>query len=373
MNADASVTAEARQEELQLLLSQSQQVRGTSLARDAWRRLRRNRAATASLAFLLILSLLSTFTSFLPLQSYKEQHLKLRQYEPPNLAPRRLGLASLTDDPAKYQTRLEQLFEQPSAMDRGLIRLRLMIFGDWCVPSLCGTDNLGRDQLSRLFWGSRVSLTVGIVATLVSLVIGVTFGATAGYAGGWVDDIMMRFVDLLYAIPFMFVVIFLISILDSDRVKTRLLEYGINRIVIFYIVLGAVSWLTMARIVRGQVISLKHEQFVEAARAIGASQSRIVFRHLIPNLLSVVIVYLTLTIPAVMLYEAFLSFLGLGVQDPEVSWGKLASQGVRVINPIQIAWWLVVFPGLALALTLFALNILGDGLRDALDPRLKNR
>ena len=150
-------------------------------------------------------------------------------------------------------------------------------------------------------------------------------------------------------------------------------NHGIDRITIFYLVVGAIYWLTMARVVRGQVVSLKNELFVDAARSIGASQARIIFRHLVPNLLSVVIVYLTLTIPQVMLFEAFLSFLGLGVQAPAVSWGLLANQGFRVITPVKIYWWLFVFPSIALGVTLFALNFLGDGLRDVLDPRLKNR
>jgi oligopeptide transport system permease protein len=219
-----------------------------------------------------------------------------------------------------------------------------------------------------------VSLAVGLVATLVSLVIGVSWGATAGYLGGRIDNAMMRFVDMLYSIPFIFVVIFLVTILsEPTTIKPWLDRYGIDRIVIFFIVVGAIYWLTMSRVVRGQVISLKQNQFIEAARTIGASQPRIIFRHLVPNLLSIVIVYLTLTIPSVMLFEAFLSFLGLGVEAPDVSWGLLANEGVNVITPIKIYWWLVVFPGLALGLTLFSLNVLGDGLRDALDPRLKNR
>jgi oligopeptide transport system permease protein len=227
--------------------------------------------------------------------------------------------------------------------------------------------------LARLFWGARVSLIVGIVATCVSLVIGVTYGAVAGYVGGWVDNLMMRFVDVLYSIPFIFVVIFVITILSEESIKTRLESYGIDRIVVFYILIGAIYWLTMARVVRGQVISLKNEQFIEAARTIGAARPRIVLAHLIPNVMGVVIVYLTLTIPAVMLFEAFLSFLGLGVTAPDVSWGLLANEGILVITPIKTFWWLVLFPGLTLALTLFALNFLGDGLRDALDPRMKNR
>jgi oligopeptide transport system permease protein len=168
-------------------------------------------------------------------------------------------------------------------------------------------------------------------------------------------------------------VIFVITILREDSVKEWFNEHNIDRIVIFYVVIGAIYWLTMSRVVRGQVISLKNEQFVDAARTIGASQKRIVFRHLVPNVMGVVIVYLTLTIPAVMLFEAFLSFLGLGVEPPDVSWGVLVNEGVQAITPLETFWWLVLFPGLALTLTLFALTFLGDGLRDALDPRLKNK
>jgi oligopeptide transport system permease protein len=184
---------------------------------------------------------------------------------------------------------------------------------------------------------------------------------------------MMRIVDILYSVPFIFIVIFMITILSEDSIKAYLAKWGVNQIVIFYLVIGAIYWLTMARVVRGQIISLKNEQFIDAARTIGASTPRIVFRHLIPNVLGIVIVYLTLTIPSVMLFESFLSFLGLGVQPPDVSWGLLMNEGLKVITPLGIHWWLVVFPGLALALTLFALNFLGDGLRDALDPRMKNR
>jgi oligopeptide transport system permease protein len=184
---------------------------------------------------------------------------------------------------------------------------------------------------------------------------------------------MMRVVDILYSIPFIFVVIFITSILNEDSVARRLEQYGIGRITVFYFVVGAIYWLTMARVVRGQVISLKHELFVEAARALGAGRRRIIFRHLLPNVMSVVLVYLTLTIPRVMLFEAFLSFLGLGVEAPDVSWGLLAKEGIEVITPVRIYWWLVLFPSAALGATLLALNFLGDGLRDALDPRLRDR
>jgi oligopeptide transport system permease protein len=223
-----------------------------------------------------------------------------------------------------------------------------------------GTDLAGRDLLTRTLYGGRLSLAVGLVATLVSLVIGVTWGAVAGYRGGRTDSLMMRFVDLLYSLPFMFFVILLVA-------------YFGRHLVLLFLALGAVQWLTMSRIVRGQMMQLRGEEFVQAIRALGAQPSRILFRHMIPNLLGPIIVYATLTVPAVMLEEAFLSFLGLGVQPPNASWGLLAAEGASAITALNTAWWLILFPGLALAVTLFSLNFLGDGLRDALDPRLKNR
>jgi oligopeptide transport system permease protein len=385
------------------LLSEAASIRGVSLWLDAWRRLRKNYAAMGSLIALITIACLALITPLLPLQSPQLIRLtKQDQYQPPRWTASPLGITranvrkfdedisqldaqrkSLSGAELKAKNQeieskrrdhpFHKLWHEPGPVTRLMLNLRLSIFGDWCVPSICGTDELGRDVLARIFWGARVSLLVGVLAALVSLVIGVSYGAIAGYAGGVIDAAMMRFVDVLYSIPFIFVVINLIMLLRDDAYKAAMARWGLTEITLFYIVIGALFWLTMSRVVRGQVISLKHEQFVDAARTIGAGSGRIVFRHIVPNVLGVVIVYLTLTIPSVMLFEAFLSFLGFGVQPPNVSWGLLVNDGIKVITPIGIHWWLVLFPGLALAITLFALNYLGDGLRDALDPRMKNR
>ncbi|MCH8045021.1 MAG: ABC transporter permease [Planctomycetes bacterium] len=344
------------------ILAEAAAIKGVSLGKDAWRRLRKNPVAMVSLWILVIVSLLAVFTPLLPLQAPRKVETS-----------RAFQLPTFTQGGSIDTDRIDAHFGEQDPIDAAMISVRVAIFDTWAIPSLFGTDELGRDQLSRLFWGARVSLVVGLVATLVSLVIGVSYGAISGYLGGSIDNLMMRLVDVLYSIPFIFVVIFLITILSQKDIKEALESYGIDRITIFFFVVGAIYWLTMARVVRGQVISLKNEQFVEAARTIGGGTFRIVFRHLVPNLFSIVIVYLTLTIPRVMLFEAFLSFLGLGVQPPDVSWGLLANTGFKVITPIKIYWWLIVFPGIALGMTLFALNFLGDGLRDALDPRMKNR
>ena len=277
--------------------------RGHSLWSDAWHRLRRNRLAISGGILLIVLTLACAAGPIFS-QSYEEQNLDLGAVPP---SPQH-----------------------------------------WL-----GTDTLGRDLLSRILYGGRISLTVGLVATFVALAIGVTYGAVAGFIGGKVDSVMMRLVDILYALPFAIFVILL------------MVFFGRNIFLLFFAI-GAVEWLTMARIVRGQVMSIKRMEFIEAARALGLGRRRIIFRHLIPNVLGPVIVYTTLTIPAVMLLEAFLSFLGLGVQAPMSSWGVLIKDGSEKMEEF---WWLLVFPGALFSLTLFSLNFLGDGLRDALDVR----
>jgi peptide/nickel transport system permease protein/oligopeptide transport system permease protein len=237
----------------------------------------------------------------------------------------------------------------------------------------CGTDVHGRDLLSRIMYGAQVSLLVGSVGAGVSLVIGVLWGAIAGLAGGRTDSLMMRFVDVLYSLPSIIFVIVLITTLEEgfarflSTVTPAMAKFA--RLLFLFVGLGAVSWLTMARIVRGQVLSLKTRPYVEASRGLGAGPAYILFRHILPNVLGVVIIYLALTVPAVILYESFLSYLGLGIQPPMASWGSLIAEGAEQMNPIRMYWWLIAFPGVFLVSTLLALNFVGDGLRDAWDVR----
>jgi oligopeptide transport system permease protein len=285
-------------------LAPAQLERGVSPWLDAWRRLRRNHLAVFGGVTLIILSLLCVIGPWFSPYGYQE-------------------------------TNLENTFSPPSA-------------AHWL-----GTDQLGRDLFTRLMFGGQISLMVGLVATFVALTIGVIYGAVSGYVGGKLDRVMMRIVDILYALPFTIFVILL------------MVFFGRN-IVLLFVAIGAVEWLTMARIVRSQIMSLKRMEFIEAARSLGLGTPRIIFRHMIPNILGPIIVYTTLTIPGVMLLESFLSFLGLGVQPPMSSWGVLIKDGAERMEEYP---WLLLFPGTVFSLTLFSLNFLGDGLRDALDVR----
>jgi len=237
-----------------------------------------------------------------------------------------------------------------------------------------GTDLNGRDQLFRVLTGGRISLLVGTCGAVVSLFIGTAWGLVAGYAGGKLDAVMMRLVDVLYSVPRL---IFILIAINAFNAQLQSFAAGLgwewlvqsSRIAILVLTLGVIEWLTMARIVRGQVLSLKSRQFIAAAHALGQSHSAILLRHLLPNLSGVILIYLTLTIPAVIIDESFLSFLGLGIQAPQASWGSLLSDGAGAINPLKSFWWLLVFPASAMSVTLLALNFLGDAMRDAFDPR----
>ena len=299
---------------------------GTSLWKDAWKRLRRNRLATFGMVMVSIIIAASAVG--------------------PPLIQRFTGY---TYDYIPADKALIKAFAPFTAPDGSF---------SWTHPM--GTDIAGRDILARVLLGGRISLMVGIISTLVSLIIGVTFGATAGYLGGKMDEAMMRIVDVLDAIPYMMVVIVLLAFFGGQS--------PLGQLFLLFIALGAVSWLTMARITRGQVISLKNQEFVLAARGTGVSTQKIITRHLVPNALGPVTVYATLTVPSVMLLEAFLSFLGLGVQAPLASWGSLAAEGIQ---NIALFPWQMIFPGVTMAVTLFSLNFLGDGLRDALDPQMR--
>ncbi len=236
-----------------------------------------------------------------------------------------------------------------------------------------GTDLNGRDVLYRVLTGGRVSLIVGLCGALVSLVIGTTWGLVAGYVGGKIDAAMMRLVDIFYSVPRL---IFILIAINAFNAQLQAFAMELrwdwlvqsSRIAILIVTLGVIEWLTMARIVRGQVLSLKSRQFVTAAQALGQSHFVILFKHLLPNLTGIILIYLTLTIPAVIIDESFLSFLGLGIQSPQASWGSLLADGASAINPVRSFWWLLVFPAAAMAVTLLALNFLGDALRDAFDP-----
>ena len=288
--------------------------RGRSLWVDARRRLLRNRAAMAGIIILTAIVLLALLAPLLSPFAYDEVNYDLISCAP----------------------------------------------GWWPVEAACsapghifGTDAIGRDIFVRVLYGARVSLAVGLVATVVSLVIGVLYGATAGYLGGHIDGLMMRVVDVLYSLPFIFFVIILMVVFDRN-------------FILLFVAIGAVEWLTMARIVRGQTLSIKQKEFIEAAKAAGVGPLGIITRHVIPNVVGPVMVYVTLTVPTVILTESFLSFLGLGIQEPLTSWGVLISDGA---DQMETAPWMLLFPALFMAVTLFCFNFVGDGLRDAMDPK----
>lgn len=358
--------------DMQRLLAEAKDSKGESLWNDSWRRLKGNRPAWWSLCFLGLFALLSLLAPLLPLRSPVVVNTSQGAQAPSLVWGDGNYMADVPAGEAITERHIQNSYWDLSALDQALVHARVGLFGRWQTGHWLGTDHLGRDLMARLVWGSRTSILVALAATFCSLLIGVVYGAFSGLAGGRVDNLMMRVVDVLYSIPFIFVVIFLITLIGDYRM---LLEekLGLDREKVFYLVIGAIYWLTMARVVRGQVLSLKNSEFIEASRVLGASTARILFQHIVPNVLSIVVVYLTLTIPSVMLFEAFLSFLGLGIEPPKVSWGTIAVEATSAINPLRIFWWMVVFLALAMGTALLALNILGDGLRDALDPRMRGK
>jgi len=302
-----------RQEEL---MERALDTKGRSLWIDARGRLLKNRAAVLSMGILILIALMAVFAPFLSPYAFDHQNYAIISCAP-DWWPDRTVLCNAGG-------------------------------AHWF-----GTDNLGRDLFVRVLYGARVSLAVGMIATFVSLVVGVAYGTVAGFIGGRLDELMMRFVDVLYSLPYIFLVIILMVVFHRN-------------FFLLFIAIGAVEWLTMARIVRGQTLSIKYKEYIEAARAAGVRRSDMILRHVIPNVLGPVIVYVTLTVPAVILAESFISFLGLGIQDPLTSWGVLISDGSK---QIETAPWLLIFPALFMGVTLFCFNFIGDGLRDALDPK----
>lgn len=345
----------------------NQQVKPVSLWADAWRRLVKNKMALIGLWIVVIFAAVAILAPVLPIYDYTHQEIQFTNL-PPSLKPagevavaqaekkidqiRGLvasGRADLNDELNKEIGDLEalktQLRSNPASSN-------IYIFG---------TDYLGRDMLARTIYGGRISMLIGLIGTITAVLIGVVYGAIAGYVGGRADNLMMRIVDIMYGLPYMLIVIILMALFSKE---------GQSSIFILFVAIALVSWLTIARVVRGQIISLKNAEFIEAAKSMGAGSRRIIFRHLLPNTLGVIIIFSTLSIPSFIMNESFLSFLGLGVSAPLASWGTLVSEGVQ---GMELYPWRLLVPAFAMTLFLFAMNFLGDGLRDALDPQSKNR
>ena len=359
---------------------------GRSLWGDAWNRLKANRAATISSFYLIFMAVLCIAGPWFTPHAFTTIYQDYNRV-PPSLEayPKADAISQAVDDVVRrsrlnletfelrggklvatvtsakpIDERVTRYFDRSDVFERAAITeksadgLKLTLTADVEQKHFYfGTDNSGRDLLTRTLIAGRVSLSIGLLAGLVAVVIGVLYGATAGFAGGKTDEVMMRIVDILYSLPFIFFVIMLVVF------------FGRN-FVLMFLAVGAVLWLDMSRIVRGQALSIKRQEYVQAAEALGVSQTGILLRHVLPNLLGPVVIYMTLLVPQVIILESFLSYLGLGVQEPMASWGVLIAQGA---NNIPGANWLLFFPAVFLTTTLFALNFIGDGLRDALDPK----
>ena len=342
--------------------------KGVSLWQDAWRRLKKNKMAMLGMVVVGLYAVISLSAPILPLHSYKYQVLE-HQFLAPSLT-KTAGEFLIGQQETRYRQQneafgVEGLTEQQEAdlvdfRDRMATETKVIDGEEVFLHErryLLGTDNLGRDMLSRIIYGGQVSILIGLIGTLVSVFLGTAIGAVSGYVGGRLDYFLMRTVDILYGLPYMLLVIIFMAILGRSIAN-------------LFFALAIVSWLTVARVVRGQIMSLKESEFVEAARSAGASPFRVIFRHLVPNTAGVIVVYTTLRIPSFIMLEAFLSFLGLGVQAPLASWGSLVGDGVDAMIPFP---WLLFEPAIVMTIFLFSMNFLGDGLRDALDVQSKNK
>jgi oligopeptide transport system permease protein len=342
--------------------------KGISLSRDAWNRLKKHKLAMVGLVVVVLYALISLLAPILPIHSYRLQ-VPSHAHLPPSLTKtagelwyekeltymQRLnesqGIDGLTEEQrAKLSEIRERIETETMVVDGREIMTHERRY-------LLGTDYLGRDLMARIIYGGQVSIAVGLIGTITSVLIGIILGAIAGYVGGSTDYVIMRVVDVMYGLPYIMLVIIFMAVLGRGILN-------------LYVALALVSWLTVARVVRGQIISLKNSEFVEAARTMGASPWRIIFRHLVPNTLGVIIVFSTLRIPTFIMTEAFLSFLGLGISAPFSSWGSLVGEAVEGMSNY---WWRLFFPAAAMTLFLFGMNFLGDGLRDAFDPHSKNQ
>jgi oligopeptide transport system permease protein len=336
----------------------NQNVRAVSLTQDAWKRLKKNRMAVFGLVIVLFYGVVSVLAPILPIYPYERQEMA-HIYLPPSfknagevmLKTREAYLAKVMarEGRGAYSAAEEaELAAMRADIEVNPLHKRVYILG---------TDILGRDMLSRIIYGGRISISIGVVGTITALIIGIFFGSVAGYAGGKLDNFIMRFVDVMYGLPYMLIVILFMAIMGRN-------------VIILFVAIALVSWLTIARVVRGQIISLKNSEFVQAAKSVGANVPRIIGKHLLPNTLGIIIVYSTLSLPQFIMNESFLSFLGLGVSAPLASWGTLVSEGVR---GMELYPWLLIAPAVAMTVFLFAMNFLGDGLRDSFDPQSKNR
>jgi oligopeptide transport system permease protein len=343
-------------------------IKGESLWSDAWKRLKKNKMAITGLVIIILYAIISLSAPLLPIHSYRKQVLE-HQFLPPSLKTAGEVIYQKTENEllkdAKSKGRATLNAEELAQLDalKNKIETETVLVDGKQVKSytrryLLGTDSLGRDLLARIIYGGQVSIAIGFIGTITSVFIGIIVGAVAGYVGGRTDAILMRIVDIIYSLPYVLLVIIFMALSESRSIFN------------LFFALAIISWLTVARVVRGQIISLKNSEYVEAARSIGASTPRIIFRHLVPNTLGIIIVFSTLRIPQFIMTEAFLSFLGLGVQAPFASWGSLVQDGVEGMS---IYPWRLFYPAITMVIFLFSMNFLGDGLRDALDPQSKNK